>query len=159
MTRRSATTDSGISPEPTFANVAAEYSDSASLETPESSGMQSPRRRLATQFVGSVGVAFAIVGLQMGQGILLARLLGPVGRGEYATAVFLVQMLLYVGLLGGLEVICRHAAQAEIQLAQLRRAALWLGLTTGAITTAAALGLSFVGIPAEKQYLIPLAIV
>ena len=40
------------------------------------------------QFVYTVVVAFAIVALQMGQRILLARLLGPEGRGQYATAVF-----------------------------------------------------------------------
>ena len=38
------------------------------------------------QFVYTVGVAFAIVVLQMAQGILLARLLGAVGRGEYAVS-------------------------------------------------------------------------
>ena len=62
------------------------------------------------KFVWTVGFAFAIVALQLGQGVLLARLLGPQGRGEYATAVLYVQMLLYIGLLGGLEVVCRYAA-------------------------------------------------
>ncbi|WP_238383198.1 hypothetical protein [Rubripirellula obstinata] len=82
------------------------------------------------KFVWTVGFAFAIVALQLGQGILLARLLGPVGRGAYAAAVLYVQMLLYIGLLGGLEVICRHAANPSINQQKLRRAALWLGLTT-----------------------------
>lgn len=114
--------------------------------------------RLAAQFVSTVGVSFAIVGLQMGQGILLARLLGPTGRGEYATAVFFVQMLLYIGLLGGLEIICRHAANAQIETDRLRRAALRLGLATGGITTAAAITLSLTALPAEKHYLFPMAI-
>ncbi len=114
--------------------------------------------QLASQFVSTAGVAFAIVGLQMGQGILLARLLGPVGRGEYATAVFYVQLLLYIGLFGGLEIICRYAAEAELNTTRLRRAALKLGLATGAITTIVAIVFCLVALPADKRYLIPLAI-
>lgn len=113
---------------------------------------------MAAQFAATVGVAFAIVGLQMGQGILLARLLGPVGRGEYATAVFFVQMLLYIGLLGGLEIVCRHAAEAEIGIQKLRRAALRLGLATGAITTTLAVAFAATALPHEKRYLFPMAI-
>ncbi|MEM9643599.1 MAG: hypothetical protein AAF989_01285, partial [Planctomycetota bacterium] len=48
-------------------------------------------------FLATVGFAFGVVALQMGQGILLFRLLGAEGRGEYATTVLYVQMLLYVG--------------------------------------------------------------
>ncbi|MEM6472502.1 MAG: lipopolysaccharide biosynthesis protein [Planctomycetota bacterium] len=143
-----------ISAEPSAVSMAAGVSGA---EQSVDAGATSAVRKLVIQFLGTVGVAFGIVGLQMGQGILLARILGPVGRGEYATAVFFVQMLLYIGLLGGLEVICRHAAEAELETTRLRRAALWLGLTTGAITTTVALVLSFVGLPAEKQYLFPIA--
>lgn len=115
-------------------------------------------RRLGSQFVTTVFVSFAIVGLQLVQGILLARILGPVGRGEYATAVFFVQLLLYTGLFGGLEVICRHAAQAERDTTKLRRAALRLGLTTGGITTMVAMALIAFSLPAEKRFLIPMAL-
>lgn len=115
------------------------------------------KSRLAKQFISTVGVAFLIVVLQMGQGILLARTLGPVGRGEYATAMFFVQLLLYVGLFGGLEVICRHAAEDKIDPNRLRRAALKLGLVTGSVTTVLAILLNSVALPAEKQFLIPLA--
>lgn len=125
-----------------------------------SAPVRSRRRTLATQFVTTAGVAFAIVGLQMGQGILLARILGPVGRGEYATAVFFVQMLLYIGLFGGLEIICRYAAETRTDGlgAPLRRAAFKLGWTTGTITTLIAIALSFFALPADKQFLYPLAI-
>ncbi|MEO1526832.1 MAG: oligosaccharide flippase family protein [Planctomycetota bacterium] len=118
----------------------------------------SAKRRLALQFVSTVGVAFLIVALQLAQGVLLARLLGPIGRGEYATAILYSQLLLYVGLLGGLEVICRHAAASTIEKEQLRRAALKLGLTVGGLTTLVAVGLSSLALPPEKQFLIPLAI-
>lgn len=118
-------------------------------------------------FIATVGFAFGVVGLQLGQGILLARLLGAEGRGEYATAVLYVQMLLYVGLFGGLEVICRYAAdsntgdpasKADQRRFELRRAALRLGVATGLITTLIVLFLSVVGLPAEKRFLMPLAL-
>lgn len=111
------------------------------------------------QFVSTVGFAFAIVGLQLVQGILLARLLGPEGRGEYAAAVLYVQLLLYIGLFGGLEVICRYAAKDSVDRNGLRRAALWLGITTGVATCLAVLVLNLVALPTEKQYLIPIAVV
>jgi O-antigen/teichoic acid export membrane protein len=111
------------------------------------------------KFVWTVGFAFAIVALQLGQGILLARLLGPEGRGAYATAVLYVQMLLYIGLLGGLEVVCRYAADKSIDQQKLRRAALWLGLTTGTITTLIVVGLNFVALPEAKKSLLPIALI
>jgi O-antigen/teichoic acid export membrane protein len=115
-----------------------------------------PSRRL--QFASTVGFAFAIVALQMGQGILLARLLGPEGRGQYATAVLYSQLLLFVGLFGGLELICRYAAEAVVDKTRLRRAALWLGITTGVATSLIAIVLSLVAMPQGKRFLIPMAV-
>lgn len=140
--------------------------DPASLSAPNTrqTRPELPSRNTSTaasarwQFVYTVAVAFAIVALQMGQGILLARLLGPEGRGQYATAVFYVQMLLYVGMFGGMEVICRHAADDRFEITRLRRSALWLGITTGAVTTAICFGLCLVALPAEKRFLMPMAL-
>ena len=161
MPRDSATTDVS-SEDPFSASVAyrpPSHDESALSETPDDLPPQvSTPQRLATQFASTAGVAFAIVGLQMGQGILLARILGPTGRGEYATAIFFVQMLLYIGLFGGLEVICRYAAAAELNATKLRRAALKLALATGSITTLIAIILSTLALPAEKRYLIPMAL-
>ncbi|MEM9827530.1 MAG: hypothetical protein AAF958_13140 [Planctomycetota bacterium] len=111
-------------------------------------------------FLSTVGFAFAIVGLQLGQGILLARLLGPAGRGQYATAVLYVQMLLYIGLMGGLEVVCRYATDDSQRhaLLPLRRAALRLGMVTGAVSAVLVMLLAVVAIPSEKRDLVPLAI-
>ncbi len=110
------------------------------------------------QFLYTVGVAFAIVALQMAQGILLARLLGPEGRGQYATSVLYVQLLLYIGLMGGLEVVCRYAADESVDKVALRRAALWLGMATGVVTTAICAVLCAVALPAEKRFLMPMAL-
>ena len=137
--------------------------ESAEIETSELAGRdalsaaserarvdQTAKARLAFQFLSTVGIAFLIVALQLAQGILLARLLGPTGRGEYATAILYSQLLLYVGLLGGLEVICRHAASSSIGKQSLRRAALRLGLSVGGLTTLIAAGLSVAALPPEK---------
>lgn len=110
------------------------------------------------QFLSTVGFSFGIVALQMGQGVLLARLLGPEGRGEYATAVLYAQMLLYVGVFGGIEVVCRYAAAGQVEEAPLRRAALRLGLTTGVVTMVVAIALSMLALPEAKQFLIPMAV-
>jgi len=107
-------------------------------------------------FLQTVGVAFAIVSVQMVQGILLARLLGPEGRGQYATAILYSQLFLYVGLFGGLEVVCRYAAEGKTDATKLRRAAMWLGITTGGFTTILVIVSNLVGLPGEKQFLIPL---
>lgn len=107
-------------------------------------------------FLQTVGVAFGIVAVQMAQGILLARLLGPDGRGQYATAILYSQLLLYVGLFGGLEVICRHAAEGKVDTRRLRRAAMWLGLTTGGFTMVLVIVSNAVALPGDKQFLMPL---
>lgn len=127
-------------------------------------------------FVSTVGFTMAIVLLQLGQGVLLARLLGPEGRGQYAAAVLYTQMLLYIGLMGGLEVICRRAAvlsqrssvlgvgkldaghRASGRVDRLRRTSLRLGLTTGLITTAFVIVLAITAMPSDKREIIPLAI-
>jgi O-antigen/teichoic acid export membrane protein len=107
-------------------------------------------------FLQTVGVAFAIVVVQMAQGILLARLLGPEGRGQYATAILYSQLLLYVGLFGGLEVVCRYAAEGKVDLTRLRRAAMWLGITTGVFTAILAIVGNVVALPADKRFLMSL---
>ncbi len=129
--------------------------DTESL-APEKRSLAKILRRCRT-FAFTVGVSFAVVFLQLAQGILLARLLGPEGRGEYATAVLYSQLLLYVGLLGGIEVICRYANDTTIDRDTLRRAALWLGITTGVITTVATIFCNLVALPGDKRFLMPLA--
>ncbi|WP_146513411.1 lipopolysaccharide biosynthesis protein [Rubripirellula amarantea] len=154
MTPTSSTTDS-VSAAVLEAAEAVPLDDSVIPEKPKST---------KGQFLWTVGFAFAMVAVQLGQGILLVRLLGPEGRGEYATAVLYVQMLLYVGLMGGLEVICRYAAAEETKSHsesqnRLRRSALWLGITTGIVTTTIVIVLNLVALPESKQGLWPIAMI
>ncbi len=109
--------------------------------------------RTRQAFLWTVAVAFATVGLQMAQGILLARLLHREGRGEYATAVFWSHFLMFVGLFGGLEVICRYANNPKIDRQELRRSAVWLGIVTGLVTMVLAMLGSIFLIPEDKQYM------
>jgi enterobacterial common antigen flippase len=135
--------------------TAGEAADAQSL-SPEQPSLAKRLRRCRT-FAFTIGVSFAVVLLQLAQGILLARLLGPEGRGEYATAVLYSQLLLYVGLLGGIEVICRYANDINIDRDKLRRAALWLGITTGVLTTLVTILCNVVALPTDKRFLMPLA--
>jgi len=114
------------------------------------------RRLRSAAVVGTVGASFAVFFLQAVQGILLARILGPEARGEYGTALFYTQTLTYVGLLGALFSIARHAARHRDRLVPLRRAALRVGLITGCCTMALVVVLASFALPAEKQYLAPL---
>lgn len=102
--------------------------------------------------------SFGIFGLTAVQGILLARLLGPEGRGQYATGIFYTQTLLYVGLLGALVAIARRAARQDRPVAELRSAALRLGFCTGLGTAAVVSVLAIVALPEGKQGLAPLCI-
>jgi O-antigen/teichoic acid export membrane protein len=140
------------------ANQPREFADSFAGSDDEAFAKTSPLSKFArlgrfSSFIQTVGFAFAIVALQMAQGILLARLLGPQGRGEYATSVLYVQMLLYIGLFGGLEVICRYAAEGKTDIVRLRRSAMWLGITTGALTTLVVLACNTFALPPDKRSL------
>ncbi|HEX3727665.1 MAG TPA: hypothetical protein VHV08_15530 [Pirellulales bacterium] len=106
--------------------------------------------------VWSVGTSFAIFLFTAIQGVFLARILGPLARGEYGTAVFYTQTLTYLGLLGTQLSIARRAARGEESLAQLGRASLRLGAWTGLATMVAVAGLALVALPADKSYLAPL---
>jgi enterobacterial common antigen flippase len=113
--------------------------------------------RKRQSFLWTVAIAFVTVGLQMAQGILLARLLHREGRGEYATAVFWSHFLMFVGLFGGLEVICRYANNTKVDPIQLRRSAIWLGIVTGLATMVFAMLGSVFLIPNDKQYMAGIA--
>ncbi|GAB5404880.1 MAG: membrane protein [Aureliella sp.] len=109
--------------------------------------------------ISSVGSSLAVFGLQAFHAILLARLLGPTGRGEYATAMFYTQTMLYIGLAGSSYSIARRAMQPGTDSPSLQRSAARVGIATGTISMLIAIGLSLVGVPSDKSHLIPLCIV
>lgn len=96
------------------------------------------------------------------QGVVLARMLGPEGRGAFAATVAYPQMLLYLGLLGAADLFARRGAQLAAGDARgdaaLRRGAALYGGLTGLVTLSACAGLIVLAMPAEKRSLIPLAL-
>ncbi|MFN3191070.1 MAG: lipopolysaccharide biosynthesis protein [Aureliella sp.] len=111
----------------------------------------------------TVFVSLAVFGLQAIHSILLARLLGPTGRGEYGTAMFFAQTMTYIGLLGTHYSIARHAADESSANSHsfrlIQRAAFRVGLVTGGISTLVAVMLSLVALPEDKSYLLPFCII
>lgn len=100
---------------------------------------------------------FAIFGLHAVHSILLARMLGPEGRGEYGTYMFYSQTLLYGGMLGSGFAIARRANARSDLRNDLVQTAIRVGLITGLGSMAiACLGGKF-GLPPDKSHLIPYA--
>jgi O-antigen/teichoic acid export membrane protein len=106
--------------------------------------------------LGTVGTSFAVLSITVVQGVLLARLLGPTARGEYGTAVFYAQALLYIGMLGAPLAIASRATRGTHPLPQLRGASMRLGLMTGLATMLVVMLLALVALPAERRPLAPL---
>lgn len=125
-----------------------------------SAGLALLRKRMHTARVPvTVGVSLIVFGLQAIHAILLSRLLGPTGRGEYGTAVFYAQTMIYIGLLGTHYSIARHATREEVSPTQLQRSAVRVGLVTGILSMLIAAGFCLLGLPSDKQYLLPLCLI
>lgn len=105
--------------------------------------------------IGTVGVSFLVFALQALQGVLLARVLGPEGRGQYNTAVFYTHLLLFAGMLGIPFSIQRRAAKLAGGEGGLSTAASWAGLITGLVSAAVVAILAYAALPDEKQWLAP----
>ena len=99
----------------------------------------------------------AVFGIYLIQGVVIARILGPVGRGEFGTAMFFPRdVFLYAGLLGGIEVVNSYAVGGAINVRSLKYSAAKVGLISGLITGIVAATVSvFVLICVGKTYLIP----
>lgn len=90
------------------------------------------------------------------QGIIVARLLGPEGRGEFAAATLPALFLGGVGLAGVNLVLTRLAAKIPNDHS-LRRSALVLGLFTSGVNVLIGLVLCYAFLPSQQQHLLPLA--
>jgi antigen flippase len=122
------------------------------------------RRIIRTMVRGEFGNVLAtflttlsIFGVFLVQGIIVARILGPLGRGEFGTALYFPRdVLLYAGLLGGIEIVNSYAVKGVVDSKSLKYSAARLGLLSGSITAVFAATLSTVVLTAVgKQYLLP----
>ena len=131
--------------------------DSSTAEDDDSADA-TPWKRIWS-VLGTLAANFGTFGFFAIQGILLARMLGPEGRGEFATVVAYPQMLLFLGLCGAAEIYARRAGALSpgADDAELRRSALRYGAVTGLVTGLVCAALAWFLLPAEKQYLAPLA--
>ncbi len=77
----------------------------------------------------------SIFGIFLVQGIIIARILGDLGRGEFGTALYFPRdVLLYAGLLGGMEIVNSYAVKGSLDARSLKYSAAKLGLISGCIT-------------------------
>jgi enterobacterial common antigen flippase len=105
----------------------------------------------------TIGVSIGVFGFFAIQGILLARLLGPTGRGEFAVGNLYAQTLLYVCMLGAPEIFARLAATTS-NVAAVRRSALTYALFTSVFTFAICATLSYLMLRDNQRYLFPLSV-
>ena len=109
--------------------------------------------------LSTVGSSFAVLLLQTVQALVLARMLGPRGRGEYASVILYTTLLTYIGLMGTHLAVARRAARHRGSFVELRRASLRTGLLTGMLTLAVVAVLGWTALPADKRFLAPLCVV
>ena len=107
--------------------------------------------------VGTFLTTLTVFGIFFVQGIILARILGPLGRGEFGTAIQIPRdLLLYAGLLGGIEIVNTYASKGVRNLVSLKYSAARMGLITGSITAIVAGVASVIFLySVGKQQLIP----
>ncbi len=116
------------------------------------------RFRKLTGVASTIGVSLGVFGFFAIQGIVLARMLGPTGRGEFAVAFIFAQALMYLGLLGAPEIFARLAANST-DADSVRRSALKYGVLAGLMTFVVCSMLSALTLPKEQRYLLPMAMV
>ena len=99
----------------------------------------------------------SVFGIYLVQGVVVARILGVVGRGEFGTAMFFPRdVFLYAGLLGGIEIVNSYAVKGTMDERSLKYSAAKVGFISGVITAviAAIIAVSVL-IVVGKTYLIP----
>ena len=102
-----------------------------------------------------------LFGVFLVQGVLVARILGPLGRGEFGTAIYFPRdVFLYAGLLGGIEIVNSYASRGRVRADRLKYTAARLGLVSGSITAIVAAVVSSVTLfVTGKMYLLPFCLV
>jgi hypothetical protein len=112
------------------------------------------------QVVETFLTTLAVFGVFLIQGIVLARILGPAGRGEFGTAMFFPRdVFLYAGLFGGIEIVNSYAVKGLVNVRSLKYSAAKVGLISGLFTgVIAAIVSVIVLVSVGKTYLIPFAL-
>src|SRR5579863_8667513 len=106
---------------------------------------------------GTFSTSVAIQGCGAATGILTARFLGPVARGELATAVLWPVILSNLGLMGCNWVVAREVARDPKRESDWVTAGTALGLATACFYFVAGYFLLPLFLPADRIYLLPIA--
>ncbi len=115
-----------------------------------------PKRIGLRAFVGTGVTSVFIQACTVLQGVLLARLLGPTGRGELAAVILWPNIFAGVGSLGTDIVFSRMAARKH-DVDTITRTALLMSLCTASIATAVCFLLLPVLLPTEQAGVLPIA--
>lgn len=110
----------------------------------------------APAYLTTLGSTLFIQGCTVLQGVLIARLLGPEGRGQFAAATLWPTWFASIGLLGIDVALARRAGKGG-DPAALSRTAVLLGAATSIMASLAVMLLIPVLLPAAERRLLPLA--
>jgi O-antigen/teichoic acid export membrane protein len=114
------------------------------------------RKRIgARAFIGTFGTSVFVQGCTVIQGIILARLLGPAGRGDFAAVILWPTIFANIGLLGTSFAIGRLSAKVSDTGTVLRSGLILAGLSSLLTVFIGYLLLPFL-VPSEKYYILPL---
>lgn len=110
-------------------------SDSAAKPLAKTGAASLKKRRIGSgDFVSTFATNVVIQICTVAQGILLARVLGPEGRGQFAAAILWPTLFASLGSLGLGAALARQAARSE-DLARIARSAVTASLLTGLLAT------------------------
>jgi O-antigen/teichoic acid export membrane protein len=103
---------------------------------------------LATGLIQAIGIV---------TGVLTARLLGPAGKGDLATVLWLPSLVVVAGILALPQAVAFEASRHPDQAAVLSAAGFWLGLALGLIEAVVLYPLVPLVLGPDKQYLVPVS--
>jgi O-antigen/teichoic acid export membrane protein len=95
--------------------------------------MSEPRRRSTFAFLQTMGAQVLILGCNLATGVLMARLLGAEGRGEYAAVTLWPQLLAMLAVSGLSGAIVVRMRSGDASRAAVSGAALLIALVTSAL--------------------------
>lgn len=121
----------------TKATITFSSDNAATIQQPsqaEGSVASAGRKRIgAPAFIGTGATSIFIAVCTVLQGILVARILGPIGRGELAAAILWPSVFAGIGLFG-IDTAISRASAREHSLGAITRTAILLSLCTAAVT-------------------------
>ena len=107
-------------------------------------------------YVGTFGTSVVVQCFTVLQGIIIARLLGPLGRGQYAAVILWPNVFAAIGIFGTNIALARAAAKTE-NYSQVIRTAIFLALITALLSSFACYLLLPYLLPQAEQQLLDLS--